>query len=86
MLSQLFFELLFVTDVVTVDVNFLLFQESDSQFRYIALELCSATLQDFVEKEHVRSACSLDATTILKQAAEGLAHLHSLKIGQRPEI
>jgi serine/threonine-protein kinase/endoribonuclease IRE1 len=56
-------------------------QESDSQFRYIALELCGATLQDYVERETIRSMCPLDVTTILQQSANGLAHLHSINIG-----
>lgn len=30
-----------------------LFQESDSQFRYLALELCVASLYDFIEKKKV---------------------------------
>ncbi|CAG2191335.1 ERN1 [Mytilus edulis] len=42
--------------------------ESDNQFRYIALELCVATLQDYVEG---------------KVTASGIAHLHSLGIVHR---
>ncbi|XP_033737119.1 serine/threonine-protein kinase/endoribonuclease IRE1-like [Pecten maximus] len=56
--------------------------EADSQFRYIALELCVATVQDFVED---RSAYSqmLDPLTLLFQAMSGIAHLHSLDIVHR---
>lgn len=60
------------------DINL---QESDSQFRYIALELCCATLQDFIEKPAIRERCPLNAVDILHQASIGLTHLHSLKIG-----
>jgi len=56
-----------------------LFQEQDSQFRYIALELCAATLQDYVEDKFDRSL--IDSTTLLQQMISGIAHLHSLDIG-----
>lgn len=57
--------------------------EQDRQFRYIAVELCAATLQDYIEspraKELKSSIVALDA---LNQATSGLMHLHSLNIGE----
>ncbi|KAL1117288.1 hypothetical protein AAG570_004614 [Ranatra chinensis] len=55
--------------------------EQDSQFRYIALELCSATVQGYVEKGLHRD--EIEATELLKQASMGLGHLHSLNIVHR---
>lgn len=55
--------------------------EQDKQFRYIALELCAATLQDYVEKTMYRDVISLEDT--LRQATSGLHHLHSLNIVHR---
>ncbi|VDN59955.1 unnamed protein product [Dracunculus medinensis] len=57
--------------------------ESDSHFRYIALELCSFSLYDYVENEDVHSNCSLTTTEIFQQAAEGIAYLHSINIVHR---
>ena len=56
--------------------------ESDSQFRFIALELCQATLYDYVQKieEFIHKIKPL---TVLEQATNGLAHLHSLDIVHR---
>lgn len=62
-------------------VQCLVSQEQDSQFRYIALELCAATLQDFVEAKRRFKRGNLDSVTVLQQAMSGLAHLHSLGIG-----
>ena len=56
-----------------------MFQEEDAQFRYIALELCAATLQDYVEDKFDRSL--IDSITLLQQMMSGIAHLHSLDIG-----
>lgn len=56
-----------------------LLQEADSQFRYIALELCIATLASYIEG---KSNIDLDPITILYQAMSGLAHLHTLDIGK----
>ncbi|XP_073416408.1 serine/threonine-protein kinase/endoribonuclease IRE2 [Dendrobates tinctorius] len=56
--------------------------ESDRLFYYIALELCAATLQEYVENSafpHI----GLDHVTLLHQAMSGLAHLHSLNIVHR---
>lgn len=54
--------------------------EKDRQFRYIALELCKATLEDFVLGRFPQ-ARKLSEVEILMQATSGLAHLHSLDIG-----
>jgi len=54
-------------------------QEQDAQFCYIALELCEATVQDYVEDKFDRSLIS--STTLLQQMMSGIAHLHSLDIG-----
>ncbi|XP_076074287.1 serine/threonine-protein kinase/endoribonuclease IRE1-like [Mytilus galloprovincialis] len=56
--------------------------ESDNQFRYIALELCVATLQDYVEGKSQYSR-TFDSLQLLHQAASGIAHLHSLGIVHR---
>ncbi|XP_054285066.1 serine/threonine-protein kinase/endoribonuclease IRE1 [Macrosteles quadrilineatus] len=55
--------------------------EQDSQFRYIALELCAATLQDYVEKQVFNEF--LNHRDVLSQATSGLSHLHSLNIVHR---
>ncbi|XP_055375464.1 serine/threonine-protein kinase/endoribonuclease IRE1 [Condylostylus longicornis] len=58
--------------------------EQDRQFRYIALELCAATLQDISEGSRCHELCSvIDLWDILKQATSGLSHLHSLNIVHR---
>lgn len=49
------------------------------QFRYIALELCSATLEDFIQG---RYKADISILTILNQATSGLQHLHHLDIGK----
>lgn len=58
--------------------------EQDRQFKYIAVELCAATLQDYTEgglvKKLRRQITVLD---VLKQATSGLMHLHSLNIVHR---
>ncbi len=56
--------------------------EQDRQFRYIALEYCCATLHDCVTGKFTTPA-KLDNMTILRQATQGLAHLHSLDIVHR---
>ncbi|KPJ02718.1 Serine/threonine-protein kinase/endoribonuclease IRE2 [Papilio xuthus] len=56
--------------------------ERDKQFRYIALELCSATLQDYVEMK-LNFECKIDAVEVLRQATLGLSHLHSMDIVHR---
>ncbi|XP_040296575.1 serine/threonine-protein kinase/endoribonuclease IRE2 [Bufo bufo] len=56
--------------------------ESDWLFYYIALELCAATLQEYVENPTFPRA-GLDHVALLHQAMSGLAHLHSLNIVHR---
>ena len=49
--------------------------EQDRQFRYIALEYCSATLQDYVEGNKKAAAVgNLDPITVLRQATLGEYH------------
>lgn len=54
--------------------------EHDRMFRYIALELAEATLQDYVAGRYNRGKISIK--NILKQATAGLSHLHFLDIGE----
>ena len=50
--------------------------EQDRQFRYIALEYCSATLQDYVEGNKKAAAVgNLDPITVLRQATLGEYHV-----------
>lgn len=51
------------------------------RFRYIALELCAASLQDYVEGRV--GNLPIDGVTILRHATAGVAHLHSLDIVHR---
>ncbi|CAL7941148.1 unnamed protein product [Xylocopa violacea] len=55
--------------------------EQDRMFRYIALELAEATLQDYVGGKYDKQKIS--AKSILRQATSGLAHLHLLDIVHR---
>ncbi|KAK9885458.1 hypothetical protein WA026_010953 [Henosepilachna vigintioctopunctata] len=55
--------------------------EQDRMFRYIALELCQATLS-----EYIQGTCEelpITPLEVLQQATQGLAHLHSLDIVHR---
>lgn len=57
--------------------------EQDRMFKYIALELCNATLQDYVNQKCDKAILdSLSPLEILKQATAGLEYLHSLTIGK----
>ncbi|NXF01288.1 ERN1 endoribonuclease, partial [Smithornis capensis] len=56
--------------------------EKDRQFHYIAIELCSATLQEYVENSSFDRR-GLDPVSLLQQTMSGLAHLHSLSIVHR---
>ncbi|XP_018596207.2 serine/threonine-protein kinase/endoribonuclease IRE1 isoform X1 [Scleropages formosus] len=56
--------------------------ERDRQFTYIAIELCAATLQQFVEDPEFPYP-GLDPATLLQQTMCGLNHLHSLNIVHR---
>ena len=57
-------------------------QEQDTNFHYIALELCQATLLEYVEDWRFDRS-QMDELTLLQQTMNGLNHLHSLGIGQR---
>uniref|UniRef100_A0A671LHP4 Serine/threonine-protein kinase/endoribonuclease IRE1 n=1 Tax=Sinocyclocheilus anshuiensis TaxID=1608454 RepID=A0A671LHP4_9TELE len=56
--------------------------ERDRQFQYIAIELCSSTLQEYVERKDFNRH-GLEPVTLLEQTMSGLAHLHSLNIVHR---
>lgn len=69
-------------------VRYFCSQSSESEkFLYIALELCSCTLDEIVEKKHtISEALWLQPTSycdVLHQLASGLHYLHSLKIVHR---
>lgn len=58
--------------------------ESDRQFRYIAVELCAATLQDYIEGKNSDQLKKLiSIKEVLYQATSGLSHLHHLNIVHR---
>lgn len=54
--------------------------EQDRMFRYIALELCQATLSEYMQGKC--DTTIIQPLDILNQATSGLAHLHSLDIGK----
>ncbi|XP_037670210.1 serine/threonine-protein kinase/endoribonuclease IRE2 isoform X1 [Choloepus didactylus] len=56
--------------------------ERGPQFHYIALELCQASLQEYVENPDL-DRWGLGPATVLQQLTSGLAHLHSLHIVHR---
>ncbi|XP_040292016.1 serine/threonine-protein kinase/endoribonuclease IRE1 [Bufo bufo] len=56
--------------------------EKDRQFQYIAIELCMATLQEYVEEKDF-DRHGLEPITLLEQTMSGLAYLHSLSIVHR---
>ncbi|XP_062388116.1 serine/threonine-protein kinase/endoribonuclease IRE1-like isoform X2 [Sardina pilchardus] len=56
--------------------------ERDRQFQYISIELCAATLQEYVERPDF-DRHGLEPVSLLQQAMSGLAHLHSLNIVHR---
>ncbi|XP_018429302.1 PREDICTED: serine/threonine-protein kinase/endoribonuclease IRE1, partial [Nanorana parkeri] len=56
--------------------------EKDRQFQYIAIELCAATLQEYVEEKDF-DRHGLEPITLLEQTVSGLAYLHSLNIVHR---
>ena len=58
------------------------FQEQTTEFRYIALELCRATLREFIEHPQ-RFDVTLQPSVLMQQALSGLAHLHALDIGAK---
>ncbi|XP_061627778.1 serine/threonine-protein kinase/endoribonuclease IRE1 isoform X1 [Phyllopteryx taeniolatus] len=55
--------------------------ERDSLFTYIAIELCAATVQQYVEDPS--NFPDLSPITLLEQTMCGLSHLHSLNIVHR---
>ncbi|XP_019718016.1 serine/threonine-protein kinase/endoribonuclease IRE1 isoform X2 [Hippocampus comes] len=55
--------------------------ERDNLFTYIAIELCAATLQQYVEDPS--NFPDLNPITLLEQTMCGLSHLHSLNIVHR---
>ena len=58
--------------------------EQDRSFRYIAVELCAATLQDYTEGQNAfELRKTIDVLDVLRQATNGLIHLHSLNIVHR---
>jgi len=54
---------------------------------YIAIELCIASLQDIIEKQHIEMYSKIRAQIkpekLLYQIISGIQHLHSLKIVHR---
>ncbi|KAJ7305837.1 hypothetical protein JRQ81_010203 [Phrynocephalus forsythii] len=56
--------------------------DTDRQFHYIATELCSATLREYIEGSALGWK-HLDPISLLHQTMSGLAHLHSLSIVHR---
>ncbi|GJJ72815.1 serine/threonine-protein kinase/endoribonuclease IRE1 [Entomortierella parvispora] len=61
--------------------------EQCDRFLYIALELCSASLDDIIERKNSQPfkdlSATLDPEKILYQIISGIHHLHSLKIVHR---
>lgn len=62
--------------------------EITDKFLYIALELCTSTLQSLIQGKNLTQELSqlqksLDLINITKQIASGVSHLHSLKIIHR---
>nr|XP_029510675.1 serine/threonine-protein kinase/endoribonuclease IRE1-like [Oncorhynchus nerka] len=56
--------------------------ERDRQFQYIAIELCAASLQEYVGRQDF-DRHGLEPVMLLQQTMSGLAHLHSLNIVHR---
>ncbi|XP_036595234.1 serine/threonine-protein kinase/endoribonuclease IRE2 [Trichosurus vulpecula] len=56
--------------------------ERGPQFHYIALELCTATLKEYVENPAL-DRLGLEPVALLYQLTSGLVHLHSLNIVHR---
>lgn len=62
-----------------------LYQEEDTNFVYIALELCPTTLSDLIEnpQKHQEIYATFRPKVCLREIADGLKHLHSLNIVHR---
>lgn len=61
--------------------------EEDANFYYIALELCAATLAEYVENRSFdRGNPPLQPLQAIHQAASGLEHLHNLNIGKKVNL
>lgn len=61
------------------------YQEKRDNFLYIALELCSASLSDVIERpqDYQDLTVGFDRKKALYQITAGLKHLHGLKIIHR---
>lgn len=61
------------------------YSETNDRFLYIALELCSASLEDVIEKSsnYMELITLMNPVNVLEQIAKGVHHLHSLKIVHR---
>jgi serine/threonine-protein kinase/endoribonuclease IRE1 len=61
------------------------YQEAQSNFLYIAIELCPASLADIIERpdNFMDIAVTFDPKRALRQITSGLRHLHGLKIIHR---
>ena len=61
------------------------YQEAQSNFLYIAIELCPASLADIIERpdNFMEIAVTFDPKRALRQITSGLRHLHALKIIHR---
>ena len=64
------------------------FSESTEKFMYIAVELCSASLEDVIEgskglAKNVAVQKNIDPINVLFQITSGVNHLHSMKIVHR---
>uniref|UniRef100_A0A1I8GG57 non-specific serine/threonine protein kinase n=1 Tax=Macrostomum lignano TaxID=282301 RepID=A0A1I8GG57_9PLAT len=57
--------------------------EQDAHFRYIALELCDATVVDYAKEANPADRFGLEPSSVLHQALQGLHHLHNLDIVHR---
>jgi len=62
-------------------------RETTDKFMYIAIELCIASLQDIIEKQHIdvysKIRAEIKPEKLLYQIISGIQHLHSLKIVHR---
>lgn len=61
------------------------YNETNDKFLFIALELCSASLEDVIEKslEYSDLVNRMEPVNVLEQVAKGVHHLHTLKIVHR---